>query len=141
MQTFSVQVVQVEFWPIAWKQCTVIWNFQTSSFQLLSNILAYKNHHVYIFFCKVLSVIFKESSTILSMGKGTLAIRIVHGRTSYDVLFLPLALRTPPLSRTLWKFFISHSVSRHANRLLCFLLTRFDHCVTGKCVKQPAFPH
>ena len=93
MQTFSVEVVQVELWFIAWKQCTVIWNLQTSLFQLLSNILVYKNHHVYIFFCKVLSVVFKVSSTILLMSKGALVIRIVHGRTSYDVLFLPL----PPL--------------------------------------------
>ena len=86
-------MVQVELWPIEWKQCTVIWNLQTSLFQLLSNILVYKNHHVYIFFCKVLSVVFKVSSTILLMSKGALVIRIVHGRTSYDVLFLPL----PPL--------------------------------------------
>ena len=85
--------MQVELWPIEWKQCTVISNLQTSLFQLLSNILVYKNHHVYIFFCKVLSVVFKVSSTILLMSKGALVIRIVHGRTSYDVLFLPL----PPL--------------------------------------------
>ena len=56
-------------------------------------MLVYKNHHVYIFSCKVLSVVFKVSSTILLMSKGALVIRIVHGRTSYDVLFLPL----PPL--------------------------------------------
>ena len=85
--------MQVELWPIERKQCTVISNLQTSLFQLLSNILVYKNHHVYIFFCKVLSVVFKVSSTILLMSKGALVIRIVHGRTSYDVLFLPL----PPL--------------------------------------------
>ena len=48
MQTFPVEMVQVELWSIAWKQCTVICNLQTSLFQLLSNILAYKNHHVYI---------------------------------------------------------------------------------------------
>ena len=131
MQIFSVEMVQVELWSIAWKQCTVIWNLQTSLFQLLSNILAYKNHHVYIFSWKVLSVVFKASSTILSMSKGPLVIRIVHGRTSYDVLLLPLL---PPLSRTSWTFFISHSVSRHANWLLCFL-AHFNHCATGKCVK------
>ena len=52
-------------------------------FQLLSNILVYKNH-------QVLSVVFKASSTILSMNQGPLVIRIVHGRTSYDVLLLLL---------------------------------------------------
>ena len=90
MQTFSVEIVQVELWSISWKHCTVIWNLQTSLFQLLSSILVYKNHHVYIFFCKVLSAVFKASSTILSMSKVPLVIRIVHGRTSYDVLLLPL---------------------------------------------------
>ena len=60
MQTFSVEVVQVELSPIAWKQCTVIRNLETSLFQLLSNILAYKNPHVYMFFCKVLSVAFNN---------------------------------------------------------------------------------
>ena len=73
--------------------------------QLLSNILAYKNRHVCTFFCKVLSVVFKASSTILSLSKEPLIIRIVHGRTSYDILLLPL----PPISRTSWKFFISLS--------------------------------
>ena len=97
MQTFSVEVVQVELSPIAWKQCTVIWNLQTSLFQLLSNILAYKNPHVYMFFCKVLSVAFKASSTILSVSTGPLVIQIVHGRMSYDVLFLLfLPLPRPP---------------------------------------------
>ena len=132
MQILSVEVVEVELWSIAWEQCTVIWNLRTSLFQLLSNIFAYKNHNVYIFFCKVLSVVFKASSTILSMSKGPLVIRIVQGRTSYDVFLLAL---NPPLSRTSWKFFISHSVSRHANWLLCLLLSRFSHCTTGKCVK------
>ena len=64
MKTFSAEVVQAELWPIAWKQCTVIWNLQTSLFQFLSNILVYKNYHVYIFFCKVLSVVFKASSAV-----------------------------------------------------------------------------
>ena len=131
MQTFPVEMVQVELWSIAWKQCTVIWNLQTSLFQLLSSIPVYKNHHVYIFFCKVLSAVFKASSTILSMSKVPLVIRIVHGRTSFDVLLLPL----PPFSRTSWKFFVSHSVSRHEDWLLCLFLTHFDHCATGKCVK------
>ena len=139
MQTVSVEVVQVELSLIAWKQCTVIWNLQTSLFQLLSNILAYKNPHVYMFFCKVLSAAFKASSTILSMSTGPLVIQIVHGRMSYDVLFLlflPLPCLPPhPLSRTSWKFFISHSVSRHANWLLCPFLARLDPCATGKCVK------
>ena len=140
MQILSVEVVQVELWTIAWKQCTVIWNLRTSLFQLLSNILAYKNHNVYIFFCKVLSVAFKASSAILSMSKGPLVIRIVHGRASYDVFLLPLS-PSHSLSRTSCKSFISHSVSRHANWLLCLLLSRFNHCATGKCVKEPVFPH
>ena len=138
MQTFSLKVVQVELWPIAWKHCTVIWNLQASLFQLLYNILVYKSHHeyiyiyiYYIFFCKFLSVVFKASSTILSMIKGLLVIRTVHGRTSCDILFLPL----PLLSRTSWKFFISRFVSRHANWLLSLLLARFNHCSTGKCIK------
>ena len=114
-QIFSVEVVQLELWPIAWKQSTVIWNLQTSLFQLLSNILVYKNHHVYIFLCKVLSVVFKASSTILSMKEATRNWRFVTTPT--------------PLSRTSWKFFISHSVLRHANWLLCLLLARFDHFV------------
>ena len=105
MQTFSVEVVQVELWSIAWKQCTVIWNLQTSLFQLLSNILVYKNHHVYIF-CKVLSVVFTASSAILSVSKGPLVIRIVHGRMSYDILFLHLPPPCPSLSRTSWKIFL-----------------------------------
>ena len=132
MRTFSVEVVQVELWPIAWKQCTGIWNLQTSLFQLLSNILVYKNHHVYIFFCKVLSVIFKASSTILSMSKGPLIIRIVHGRTSYEVFFRP-PQPPPPPARLFKNIVISRSVSWHANWLLCLLLARFDHCATGKC--------
>ena len=48
-QTFSAEGVQVEIWSIAWKQCTIVWNSQTRLFQLLSNILAYKSHHVYIY--------------------------------------------------------------------------------------------
>ena len=104
MQALSVEVVQVELWFIAWKQCTVIWNLQTSFVQLLSNILAYKNRHVCIFFYKVLSVVFKASSTILSLSKEPLIIRNVYGRTSYDVLLLPLP--PPSLSRTSWTVFI-----------------------------------
>ena len=136
MQTFSVELVQVELWPIAWKQFTVIWNLQASLFQLLSNILVYKSSHeyiyIYIFFCKFLSVVFKASSTILSMIKGLLVVRTVHGRTSCDILFLPL----PLLSRTSWKFFISRSVSWHANWLLCLLLARFNHCATGSALNS-----
>ena len=49
--------------------------------------------YIYIFFFKVLSAVFKASSTILSMSKGPLIIQIVHGRTSYDALLLPL----PPI--------------------------------------------
>ena len=132
---------------IAWKQSTVIWNLQTSLFQLLSNIPVYKNHHVYIyiyiyiFFCKVLSVVFKASSTILPMSKGPLVIWIVHERTSY-VLYLPLRDPLPPplLSRTSWKFFISFCFT-HANWLFCLLLAHFDHSATGNCVKSPVFPH
>ena len=115
-------MVQVELWPIEWNQCTVISNLQTSLFQLLSNILVYKNHHVYIFFCKVLSVVFKVSSTILLMSKGALVIRIVHGRTSYDVLFLPL----PPSSfKNVIKIFYllacksTHLPSSRSLRSLC----------------------
>ena len=103
MQTFSVERVQVELWSILWKQFTVIWNLQTCLIQLLSNILVYKNHHVYIFFCKVLSVVFKASSTILSMSKGPLVIPIVNGRTSYDVFLLPLT----PLFKNVMKIFLS----------------------------------
>ena len=103
MQILSVEVVEVELWSIAWEQCTVIWNLRTSLFQLLSNIFAYKNHNVYIFFCKVLSVVFKASSTILSMSKGRLVIPIVHARTTYDVLLLPLP--PPPPFKNLMKIF------------------------------------
>ena len=131
-QIFSVEVVQLELWPIAWKQSTVIWNLQTSLFQLLSNILVYKNHHVYIF-CKVLSVVFTASSAILSVSKGPLVIRIVHGRMSYDILFLHLPPLPIPFKNIMKNF--SHSVSRHANWLLCLLLARLDHCAAGKCVK------
>ena len=94
MQTFSVEVVNVELWPIEWKQCAVI---QASLFQFLSNILVYKNHHVYLLFCKVLLVIFETSSAILSMSKGPLVIRIVHGRTSYEVFLLTLPSPSVPL--------------------------------------------
>ena len=137
MQTFSVEVVNVELWSIEWKQCAVI---QASLFQFLSNILVYKNHHVYLLFCKVLLVIFETSSAILSMSKGPLVIRIVHGRTSYEVFLLTLPspsvpLPPPSLSRTSWKFFFSHSVSWHANWLLWLLLAHFDHCAPGNCVK------
>ena len=103
---FCREMVQVELWSIVWKQCTVIWNLQTSLFQLLSNILAYKNHHVYIFFCKVLSVVFKASSSILSMNKGPIVIWIVHGRTSYDVLLLLLPL-PPPFKNVIKIFYLS----------------------------------
>ena len=102
------RVVQVELSPIAWKQCTVIWNLQISLFQLLSNILAYKNPHVCMFFRKVLSVAFKASLTIFSVSKGLLVIQVVHGKMSYDVLFplfVPLSL--PPFKNVMKIFYVS----------------------------------
>ena len=135
MQTFSVEVVQVELSPIAWKQCTVIWNLQTSLFQLLSNILAYKNSHVYMFSCKVWSVALKASSTIFSVSKGPLVIQIVHGRMSYDVLFpLFLPLPLPPFKNDVKIFYLSFCFTA-CKLTLCLLLACLDPCATGKCVK------
>ena len=127
-------MVQAELWPIAWKQCTVIWNLQTSLFQVLSNILVYKNYHVYIFFCKVLSVVFKASSAV---SKGPCNSNCSRKSVIWRFVSTPTS---PPFSRTSWKFFTYHSVSWHASWLLCLLLARFDHCATGKYVKQPLFP-
>ena len=134
MQTFSVEVVQVELSPIAWKQCTVIRNLETSLFQLLSNILAYKNPHVYMFFCKVLSVAFNNFVSEYGATR--------NSNCSWkNVIWCIVSIVStptpspPPLSRTSWKFFISHSVSRHANWLLCPFLARLDPCATRKCVK------
>ena len=127
MQTFPVEMVQVELWSIAWKQCTVICNLQTSLFQLLSNILAYKNHHVYICTKYIYAKFYQLSLKHLQ--------QFSQWVSGHSIIWCFLTNPTPPLSRTPWKFFISHSVSRHANWLLCLLLARFDHCATGKCVK------
>ena len=115
MQTLSVEVVQVELWSIAWMQCTVIWNLQTSLFHLLSNILACKNRHVCVFFCKVLSVVFKALSTILSLSKEPLMIRNVHWKASYDLLLLPY-LTPPPFQ------------DRHEKFLSFYLAFSFTAC-------------
>ena len=69
MQTFSVQVVQVELWSIAWNQCTVIWNLKQVYFSCCPIFLSLKT---IIFFCKVLSVVFKVSEYPLKQNKNVL---------------------------------------------------------------------
>ena len=65
--------------------------------------------------------------------KVPLAIQFAHGRTSFDVLLLPLS---PTPFKNVMKIFMKvlpliYS-SRDANCFLCLPLTRFDHHLTGK---------
>ena len=65
--------------------------------------------------------------------KVPLAIQFSHGRTSFDILLLPLS---PPPFKNVMKIFMKvlpliYS-SRDANCFLYLPLTRFDHHLTGK---------
>ena len=134
MQTFSVEVVQVELSPIAWKQCTVIWNLETSLFQLLSNILAYKNPHVYMFFCKVLSVAFNNFVSEYGATRNSNCSWKNVIWCIVSIVSTPTPPPLHPLSRTSWKFFIlfhGMQIDSFALFLLAWILVQLESALNS----------